>query len=279
MIKNNLLKIFTISCMLASLIKIPSAQAADENPSILWSAFYEALYSTTSNINSDLLERILLKFESNIASGTPIRLQDFSDKCLEIALRNDCETITNTVVRKHNERVKQTSRKCSDIVAQELISGRTGEPALEYISRKTFAYEQYQKALDDYNKAVQTLAAKPEYDDNDDYDDNVSECQTLKKQSYKYLQDELVARNLFIQNLDGTALNVIYTYSPDLQRRLDDARDEVVDEIGSDYILLDDVKCEGTKTSETVHCFIDPVSGTHPISIRVIAGYMPGVIK
>lgn len=275
MIKNNLIKIFTISCMLASLIKIPSAQAADENPSILWSAFYEALYSTTnnSNINGDLLERILLKFESNIASGTPIRLQDFFDKCREIASLDDCKTITKIVVRKHNERAKQTSRKCSDIVAQELISGRTGEPALEYISRKTFAYEQYQKALDDYNEAVQTLAAKPEYDD------NVSECQTLKKQSYKYLQDELVARNLFIQNLDGTALNVLYTYSPDLQRRLDDARDEVVDEIGSDYILLDDVKCEGTKTSETVHCFIEPVYGTHPISIRVIAGYMPGVIK
>lgn len=275
MIKNNLIKIFTISCMLASLIKIPSAQAADENPSILWSAFYEALYSTinNSNIYDDLLERILLKFESNIASGTPIRLQDFFDKCLEISLRNDCETITKIVVRKHNERAKQASRNCSDIVAQELISGRTGEPALEYISRKSFAYEQYQKALDDYNEAVQTLAAKPEYDD------NVSECQTLKRQSYKYLLDELVARNLFIQNLDGTALNVIYTYSPDLQRRLDDARDEVVDEIGSDYILLDDVKCEGTKTSETVHCFIEPVYGTHPISIRVIAGYMPGVIK
>ena len=149
---------------------------------------------------------------------------------------------------------------------------------MEYISRKTFAYEQYQKALDEYNIAVQTLATKPEYDDNA-YDDNASECQTLKSQSYKYLQDALVARNLFIQNLDGTALNVIYTYSPDLQRRLDDARDEVVDEIGSDYILLDDVECEGTETSETVHCFIEPVSGTHPISIRVIAGYMPGVIK
>lgn len=273
MIKNNLLKIFTISYMLASLIKIPSAQAADENPSILWSAFYEALYSTTSNINGDLLERILLKFESNIASGTPIRLQDFFDKCREIALRNDCETITKTVVRKHNERAKHTSRKCSDIVARELISGTTGVPALEYISRKSFAYEQYQKALDDYDIAARILATTP------GYDDDASECQTLKRQSYKYLQDELVARNLFIQNLDGTALNVIYAYSPDLQRRLDDARDEVVDTIGSDYILLDDVECEGTETSETIHCFIEPVYGTHTISIRVIAGYMPDVIK
>ena len=273
MIKNNLLKIFTISCMLASLIKIPSAQATDENPSILWSAFYEALYSTTSNINGDLLERVLLKFESNIASGTLIRLQDFFDKCLEIASLDDCETITKAVVRKHNERVKHTSRKCSDIVAQELISGRTGEPALEYISRKTFAYEQYQKALDDYNIAARILATTPEYDD------DAPECQTLKRQSYKYLQDELVARNLFIQNLDGTALNVSYTYSPDLQNRLDDARDEVLDKIGSDYILLDDVECEGTETSATIHCFIEPVYGTHPISIRVITGYMPGVIK
>ena len=93
MIKNNLLKIFTISCMLASLIKIPSAQAADESPSILWSAFYEALYSTNSNIYGDLLERILLKFESNIASGTLIRLQDFSDKCREIASLDDYKTI------------------------------------------------------------------------------------------------------------------------------------------------------------------------------------------
>ncbi len=286
MIKNNLLKIFTISCMLASLIKIPSAQAADESPSILWSAFYEALYSTNSNIYDDLLERILLKFESNIASGRLIRLQDFFDKCHEIAslddyktiTEDDCKTITNEVVRKHNKRVEHTFRKCSDIVKQELISGRTGEPALEYISRKSFAYEQYQKALDEYNIAVQTLATKPEYDDNA-YDDNASECQTLKSQSYKYLQDELVARNLFIQNLDGTALNVIYTISPDLQSRLDDARDEVLDKIGSEYILLDDVECKGTETSETIDCFIEPVYGTHPISIRVITGYVSRGIK
>lgn len=148
-------------------------------------------------------------------------------------------------------------------------------PAVEYISRKSFAFEEYQNALDEYQMAARGLIIS--FGQNAGQDESQPECKTLKKQLYKVLEDTLVERNLFIQTLDGTAINLNYAYVPDFQTRLDDARDAIADKIGSDYILLDDIECEGSETSTTVHCSIKPVYGSRPVSIRVTTNYMPGV--
>lgn len=244
---------------------------------ISWSVFQELLNDPDENffLKKDLYNLVLVNLSADIYAETPITLGKFIDTCMlsldAIPAYNfsDCENLTTTVVKKHNYYVRRNNASCSEIVKMEYpkMNLDTSANNLNYISKSTAAYEEYYAKLKEYNAVLTRLY----HIDSSKHDNYPKECEIIKKQAYKNLLNDLVERNLYIQSLDGSKIVLYYTQTPDYHTRIDDAADEVLDKIGSEYILLDDIKCTSEVSSEITECIIEPAFGGAPfITIRVI---------